>query len=195
MWRTSVQQTDLPTSLRQFVTDVAMWVGKEPEESKLLPKIGESMGMLVANDDWLDPAFARPHPEYYQQYLLYADPDDRFSVVSFVWGPGQHTPIHDHTVWGVIGTLRGAELAQNYELSADGVPHALSEEIELSPGDVEFVSPTIGDVHRVRNALDDRVSISIHAYGANIGKVRRHVFPPEGGAPKDFVSGYANVKA
>ncbi|NNC65509.1 MAG: cysteine dioxygenase [Gammaproteobacteria bacterium] len=172
-----------------------MWVGEEAVESKLLPKIGASMGRLVANDDWLDPAFARPHPEYYQQYLLYADPNDRFSVVSFVWGPGQHTPIHDHTVWGVIGMLRGSELAQNYEIAADGVPHAFSEEIELSPGDVEFVSPTIGDVHRVRNALDDRVSISIHAYGANIGKVKRHVFPPEGGAPKDFVSGYANVEA
>ncbi|NIW25120.1 MAG: cysteine dioxygenase [Gammaproteobacteria bacterium] len=151
------------------------------------------MRTLVAKDDWLEPEFAEPHPKYYQQYLLYADPVDRFSVVSFVWGPGQHTPIHDHTVWGVIGMLRGAELTQNYEISGDGTPNPVAAEIELSPGDVEFVSPTIGDVHRVRNALDDRASISIHAYGANIGKVKRHVFPPEGGAPKEFVSGYANV--
>ena len=190
-----MQETDLPASLRQFVNEATSAIETESEERRLLAKLGESMRALVANDDWLDPAFAQPHPEYYQQYLLYADPDDRFSVVSFVWGPGQQTPIHDHTVWGVIGMLRGAELAQNYEIAADGTPNPLSREIALSPGDVEFVSPTIGDVHRVRNALDDRVSISVHAYGANIGKVRRHVFPPEGGAPKEFVSGYANVEA
>ena len=189
-----MQQNDLSASLGQFVSEVTTLVETERDESRLLPRIGESMRALVAKDDWLDPAFAKYHPRYYQQYLLYADPDGRFSVVSFVWGPGQHTPIHDHTVWGVIGMLRGAEIAQNYEIAADGTPNALSEEIELSPGAVEFVSPTIGDVHRVRNALDDQASISIHAYGANIGKVRRHVFPPEGGAPKEFVSGYSNVE-
>ena len=189
-----MRRDDLPAPLRQFVTEVTSRVETEPEESRLLKQVGQSMRALVASDDWLDPGFARPHPKYYQQYLLYADPDDRFSVVSFVWGPGQHTPIHDHTVWGVIGMLRGAEMAQNYEIAEDGTPRAVTAEIELSPGDVEFVSPTIGDVHRVRNALEDRASISIHAYGANIGKVRRHVFPPEGGAPKEFVSGYANVE-
>ena len=41
---------------------------------------------------------AQPHPQYYQQHLLHCDPLERFSVVSFVWGPGQKTPVHDHTV-------------------------------------------------------------------------------------------------
>ena len=57
----------------------------------------------------------------------------------------------------------------------------------------EAVSPAIGDVHRVRNALADRVSISIHVYGADIGAVRRHVFDARSGAAKAFVSGYANA--
>ena len=188
-----MEQTDLAASLREFVTKVTRRIETDTEESELLPRIGESMRRLVATDDWLDPAFARPHPRYYQQYLLYADPDDRFSVVSFVWGPGQGSPIHNHTVWGVIGMLRGAEITQNYEIDADGKPHAVSEERELAPGDVEFVSPTIGDVHRVRNALNDRASVSIHAYGANIGTVKRHIFGPRGGPPREFVSGYANV--
>jgi predicted metal-dependent enzyme (double-stranded beta helix superfamily) len=63
----------------------------------------------------------------------------------------------------------------------------------LRPGDVDAVSPAIGDIHRVANTYDDRVSISIHAYGANIGRVRRHVFDLETGAVKEFVSGYANA--
>jgi len=184
----------LPAPLQRFVDEVNGLLETQHDESRLLPQVGDAMRTLVSSDDWLDPVLAKPHPEYYQQYLLYADPQDRFSVVSFVWGPGQQTPIHDHTVWGVIGVLRGAELCQAYEIAGDGKPHAAGEELRLEPGAVEFVSPTIGDVHKVRNALDDQVSISIHAYGANIGKVKRHVFPPEGGAPKEFVSGYSNAR-
>jgi predicted metal-dependent enzyme (double-stranded beta helix superfamily) len=181
-------------SLRQFVSEVNTLLAMDDEESSFLPKVGAAMRALVARDDWLDPAFAQPDFQFYRQYLLYVDPDDRFSVVSFVWGPGQHTPIHDHTVWGVIGMLRGAELTQSYEVAADGTPRASGEELMLEPGSVAFVSPAIGDVHKVRNACNDRVSISIHAYGADIGKVRRHVFAPEGGEPQEFVSGYANAE-
>src|SRR3546814_9556739 len=111
------------------------------------------------HDYWLDPAGTVPPPAHYQQYLLHLDPGGRFSVVSFVWGPGQRTPIHDHTVWGVIGMLRGAEIGTRYRLQddhravPDGPPH------RLQAGQVEQVSPSVGDVHRVQNASDDQVAI------------------------------------
>jgi predicted metal-dependent enzyme (double-stranded beta helix superfamily) len=54
------------------------------------------------------------------------------------------------------------------------------------------VSPRIGDIHRVANALSDRVSISIHVYGANIGAVERSTFDTQG-TPTRFVSGYSNT--
>jgi predicted metal-dependent enzyme (double-stranded beta helix superfamily)/rhodanese-related sulfurtransferase len=149
---------------------------------------------LVAHDDWLPTEYAQPNPERYQQFLLYADPDDRFSVVSFVWGPGQATPIHDHTVWGMIGMLRGAELCQHFAKTPQGQWQPSGEQSRLEAGDVEAVSPTIGDVHRVWNAHANQTSISIHVYGANIGKVSRHVFH-EDGTVKDFISGYSNAKA
>lgn len=178
--------------LRQFVDKVTALVDAGTDEPRLLPAAREAMKELIASDDWLPEEMTRPHPQYYQQYLLYADPRDRFSVVSFVWGPGQKTPVHDHTVWGVIGLLRGGERAAPYKLQ-DGRIVQAGDEVILKPGDVEMVSPAIGDIHTVSNAYDDRVSISIHAYGANIGKVRRHVFDPQTGAAKDFVSGYANA--
>jgi predicted metal-dependent enzyme (double-stranded beta helix superfamily) len=182
-----------PNPLERFVRALeASWDETGGDEAALLPRVEALMRELVARDDWLDPARARPHPQYYQQHLLHADSADRFSVVSFVWGPGQATPIHDHTVWGVIGMLRGAERSQPYALDPDGTPRPHGPEELLRPGDVSSVSPRIGDVHRVSNAFDDRVSISIHAYGGNIGRIRRHVFPPEGGPAKDFVSGYAS---
>jgi predicted metal-dependent enzyme (double-stranded beta helix superfamily) len=152
-----------------------------------------AMQELVATDDWLPEAMAQSHPIHYQQHLLYADPRDRFSVVSFVWGPGQRTPIHNHTVWGVIGVLRGAEYSQRFDISAAGAPRPVGHEERLSAGAVDIVSPTHGDVHLVRNAFDDRVSISIHLYGGNIGKIQRSVFDPATGQPKEFVSGYSSA--
>jgi 3-mercaptopropionate dioxygenase len=64
----------------------------------------------------------------------------------------------------------------------------------LVRGEVDAVSPTIGDLHRVSNAHSDRVSISIHVYGADIGAVRRSVYQ-EDGSRKPFISGYADAPA
>jgi 3-mercaptopropionate dioxygenase len=190
-----MQINNMPIALNQFIHEVNKLLDENLPENELHPQVGVAMKALVANDNWLDQQYAQPHPQYYQQYLLYADPDDRFSVVSFVWGPGQHTPIHDHTVWGVVGMLRGLEQAVNYEISPDGTPTPVGTTMTLTPGDIALVSPMMGDVHKVQNALDDQVSISIHVYGGNIGNIKRHVFPEQGGAAKDFISGYANAAA
>jgi len=147
---------------------------------------------LVAHDDWLPPEFAQPHPQYYQQYLLHLDAAQRYSVVSFVWGPGQKTPIHNHTVWALIGMMRGSERAENFALPEPGKPMQRLKTDVLAPGDIDMVSPRLGDIHRVSNVFDDRVSISIHVYGGNIGKIARHVFDATGGVRKPFISGYSN---
>lgn len=163
------------------------------DEPELLAQARPMLAELVSHDDWLAPGHALPHPAYYQQYLLHLCPAGRYSVVSFVWGPGQQTPVHDHTVWGLIGMLRGSEVSTAFVPAENGPGLVAGESTVLRPGMVEAVSPRIGDVHQVRNAHDDRVSISIHVYGADIGKVRRHVFDPATGQAKSFVSGYANA--
>ena len=177
--------------LRDFVIAFGRLLETTPDEAKILSRGGALLGQLVARDDWLPEAFAQPHPDHYQQFLLHADSTERFSVVSFVWGPGQATPIHDHTVWGLVGMLRGAEESQAYG-EKDGGWAPQGRAVRLSPGDVEPVSPRVGDVHRVRNLFEDRVSVSIHVYGANIGAVRRHTYSAEGGR-KAFVSGYSSA--
>ena len=163
------------------------------KEDRLLDEGGKLLGELVRHDDWLPEEWAKPHPEYYQQHLLYCDPLERFSVVSFVWGPGQKTPVHDHTVWGLIGVLRGAETCRRFSFADTGKPMVAGDAQHAPVGTVECVSPTVGDLHEVANAYDDRVSVSIHVYGANIGAVARHVYDAATGKEKDFVSGYASA--
>ncbi|CAD5109522.1 cysteine dioxygenase family protein [Zestomonas carbonaria] len=177
--------------LRTFIGALAELLDSHPDEATTLEHGGDLLRQLVSHDDWLPEEFAQPDPQRYQQYLLHADSRQRFSIVSFVWGPGQSTPVHDHRVWGLIGMLRGAEYSQGFARAEDGVLHPEGAAVRLAPGQVEAVSPRIGDIHRVSNAYADRVSISIHVYGANIGAVRRAVYL-EDGSEKPFISGYSN---
>ncbi|MBU3620815.1 hypothetical protein [Polynucleobacter sp. CS-Odin-A6] len=178
--------------LLTFVKSLATLLETNPSEALIFSQGGKLLENLIREDDWLPHEFCKPHPQYYQQYLLYADPLDRFSVVSFVWGPGQKTPLHNHTVWGMIGQLRGQERSSNYYQQADG-SYAADESFVCTPGQVASVSPNTHDIHIVENALHDQTSISIHVYGGNIGRIQRAVFDPATGVEKLFISGYANT--
>ena len=186
--------TEPISPLRDFIVAMTKLVERELDENKLIIESKKYLTTLISTDTWLPEFCTVPHPDYYQQYLLHTDPLERFSVVSFVWGPGQKTPIHDHTVWGLIGMLRGAEKGQRYTQDASGKLVAVGSEAVLKQGDIEGVSPTLGDIHIVKNAFDDQTSISIHVYGANIGAVTRHVYEEGSNKVKKFVSGYSSTQ-
>jgi predicted metal-dependent enzyme (double-stranded beta helix superfamily) len=174
--------------LRDFVVAMTRLVGRAEDEPTLLREGRALLSGLIARDDWLPEACSKPRADRYAQYLLHCDPLERFSVVSFVWGPGHRTPVHDHTVWGLVGQLRGAERCEEVRLDG-GQPLVTGQAHVMQQGDIEAVSPTVGDWHRVSSARADGPSVSIHVYGANIGAVRRHRLDGEGRII-DFVSGY-----
>lgn len=179
--------------LRHFIGSLSELLEQHPEESALIDRGQGLLRGLVAHDDWLPEELAQPDPTRYQQYLLHCDSRQRFSIVSFVWGPGQRTPIHDHRVWGLIGMLRGAEYSQAFARSEQGPLVPDGAPVRLDPGHVEAVSPHIGDIHQVSNAFDNQISISIHVYGGNIGAVKRAVYAVDG-SEKPFISGYSNTR-
>ena len=181
--------------LRAFVREFTTLVERHgADEARMLDDGERLLGALIATDDWLPEACARPSDDGYRQYLLHCDPLERFSVASFVWRPGQKTPVHDHTVWGLVGVMRGEERCEEYADPVAGRALAKTGEHRVTPGQVDSVSPRIGDVHVVSNAGDTETAISIHVYGANIGAVRRHVFDAASGAPREFISGYHNTE-
>ncbi len=173
--------------LREFVVGMTQLVERHgADEPRMLDEGERLLKGLIVNDDWLPDEFAAPSKDSYRQYLLYCDPRERFSIASFVWMPGHRTPIHDHTVWGLVGVMRGQECCEEFDLSV-----RKTNTHHSSAGEVDRVSPTVGDIHVVSNAGKE-VAVSIHVYGANIGAVRRHVYDPATGEAKEFVSGYHN---
>jgi predicted metal-dependent enzyme (double-stranded beta helix superfamily) len=179
------------TPLRDFITAMTRLVDRTDDEPTLLREGRQHLAALLADDGWLPEAWAAPRTDRYAQHLLHCDPLERFSVVSFVWGPGQRTPVHDHTVWGLVGILRGAERCDEFRME-EGRPVDAGSHHVMRQGDIEAVSPAVGDWHRVSSARDDGLSVSIHVYGANIGAVRRHRLDEQGRCI-EFVSGYDNA--
>ncbi|KXV29076.1 cysteine dioxygenase family protein [Gluconobacter japonicus] len=177
--------------LREFVSGFTRLFEIHSDAASIQKAGAELLKTLVSRDDWLPESYTRPHPERYNQYLLHCDPLERFSVVSFVWGPGQKTPLHDHRVWGLIGMLRGKESETQFTRRDDG-SFEKGETDFLEPGEVAFLAPGVNDYHLVANALSDQTSISIHVYGANIGGVSRAVYDETSGIEKSFISGYSS---
>jgi predicted metal-dependent enzyme (double-stranded beta helix superfamily) len=177
--------------LREAVIGLTRIAEMGVPEAVFLERARPVLADLLAHDDWLPGRYAQPSPERYQQYLLHCDPLERLSIVSFVWGPGQGTPVHNHGVWGMVGVLRGVERSVQYTRRADGSLEPGEEQV-ARPGDIAFVSPSIGDIHQVFNAAPDQVTVSIHVYGGNIGRVRRNVFDPSDGSTSAFVSRYGD---
>lgn len=171
-----------------FVRDMTALVRQaQGDEARILQQGRELLGALVARDDWLPPRFSEMNAGHFMQYLLHEDNTVPLSIISAVWGPGQSATPHNHTTWGVIGQLRGAELTREYEPPRDGLALNLRSESVLLPGQTAVVSPTVGDVHEVKNVADG-VSVSIHVYGAYLPAIehRRRRFDATTGVARPF---------
>jgi 3-mercaptopropionate dioxygenase len=178
----------------QFTREVdALIRGQEPPDV-LIGRIQPLLRRLLASPHWLDERYRRPVPgKPYTQYLLYMPPDEVWSVVSFVWPGGASTPVHDHDTWGVIGVYQGQERETRYHIvegsiAAGRVRLEETATATLHAGEVGWVVPP-DDVHRVSNDGAE-LAVSVHVYGTNIGRQKRHIIDLSTGAVRDFVSGY-----
>ena len=175
----------------QFLDTMDALVMRTSHEPSVLGEGEAALKSLITHDDWLPAQYALPVAERYQSYALYIDPLARYSVTSFVWAPGQCTAIHNHTVWGLVGVLRGAERCE--EFPAPGVATMVCNHAhDLPRGQIDRVSPAIGDWHRVSNAAVDQTTVSIHVYGADIGRVNRCFWDAAAQQMMPMISGYSN---
>ena len=106
----------------------------------------------------------------YKRHLLYADPEQQFSILAIVWNPGQHTAIHGHTAWGAVGVYEGSPYCEIFDTATQDRPCMQLEptmKLRLKAGDMATVQPGIDDVHRIGND-GIRKAITIHIYGRDL---------------------------
>jgi predicted metal-dependent enzyme (double-stranded beta helix superfamily) len=134
--------------------------------------VAARLGRLLRERDWLPSEHQLPGIDAYRQHLLYVSPTRRLSVVALVWLPGQHTPIHDHVSWCVVGVYRGLEEETRYRLvERDGREYLQpAGSVVAVPGHVEALVPPAEDIHSV-SAGGGGLTVSIHVYGADIERL------------------------
>ena len=113
-----IERDPVPAALRRFIWDIQSMVELAESEREILLIGRDLMARLIATDDWLPTAFAVPNPAGGQQFQIYRDGLERFSVVSTVLWGGAFVAISQPSVWEIAGVLRGAVTREQF----DGFP-------------------------------------------------------------------------
>ena len=107
--------------------------------------------------------------DHYARRELYQSEKHGYSVVAMTWGPGQGTPVHDHSgLWCVEGVWDGELEIVQYELlerDGDRFHFRAAGGMHAGPGSAGSLIPP-HEYHTIRNASDSNVAISLHIYKA-----------------------------
>lgn len=107
----------------------------------------------------------------YARHLLYGDPEGRYEVVMMVWGPGQQTPVHDHSgIWCVEGVVEGVIDVTRFDITEtireDVVRMKTTEVIHAGLGQCGALIPPV-EYHRIANPYRE-TALTMHVYGGRM---------------------------
>jgi predicted metal-dependent enzyme (double-stranded beta helix superfamily) len=188
----SLPQPELQAVCRQWSTEVkaidqtesrmAFFEGKLPELlSRRTVFEGILRGILSGN----------PYPDLRQETLfeneliLFRDPGQMFSLRLYVFGPGEYTPVHDHTSWGVSGSAFGKLEVVRYRReglgpASEGGRLAVAGANVLVPGEIESTLPLDKGIHRTGNPVDG-ITLMVSVYGRPLRRLYIQYFNIETG--------------
>ena len=110
-----------------------------------------------------------PITDHYARREIYRSQAHGYSVVAKTWGPGQGTPVHDHSgLWCVEGVWDGQLEITQYELlerDGDNFRFRAAGGMQAGPGSAGSLIPP-HEYHSIRNASPDAVAVSVHIYKA-----------------------------
>jgi len=119
------------------------------------------------------------------EFCLYRDPGQRFSVWMYLYGPGDYTPVHDHNSWGVSGSALGELEVVRYRREDDGSDPgsarlALAGRRLLQPGQIEVTQAFDEGIHKTGNPSATSL-IMISVYGRTLRRRFLRQFDPDTG--------------
>ena len=110
-----------------------------------------------------------PITDHYARREIYRSQAHGYSVVAMTWGPGQGTPVHDHSgLWCVEGVWDGQLEITQYELlerDGENFRFRAAGGMQAGPGSAGSLIPP-HEYHSIRNASPDAVAVSVHIYKA-----------------------------
>lgn len=169
--------------LHDYVRTIEGVLDRRPSNKVIIREISVATKQLCASDRWLEERFRVGNPDCYTRHLLHRDANNRFVVLALVWMPGQMTPVHDHSCWGVMGLIQNMLEEVCYDRLDDGKRPDYAEleqsrGTDVGQGGVAYLLPPYEEIHRIGNT-SDKPTISLHVYGRDLDEV--NVFDPVSG--------------
>lgn len=138
--------------------------------------------VVASGEQFLGPSFLVPAPDRYARRLMHRAPDNRYTVIAMVWGPGQGTPLHDHAgIWCVECVYRGKIQVTSFSVRGgdpekDLVQFQRETVVMAGVGEAGALIPPF-EYHMIENPTRTP-AVTIHVYGGEMTYC--HVFEPEG---------------
>jgi hypothetical protein len=119
------------------------------------------------------------------EFMLYRDRGQRFSVWMYLYGIGDYTPVHDHNPWGVSGSALGELDVVRYRREDDDSDPgssrlALAGRTLLQPGQTEVTRAFDEGIHKTGNPSAASL-IMISVYGRTLRRRFLRQFDPDTG--------------
>ena len=159
----------VPYKFDDFISDLELITSVGSTDEDKIRRIQKKLRLLISTGNFLPSEARTPALQRYARHLVHEDPKKRFILVSLVWSPGQGTPIHDHSTWGVAGVVENELRIVNYDRMDDGTKAGYADlreasAIEAPAGTVTYILPPNDVIHLIENPTD-RTTISLHVYG------------------------------
>ena len=123
--------------------------------------------LIRDHDVQLPDCVHEPIVDHYARRELYRSSRHGYSVVAMTWGPGQGTPVHDHSgLWCVEGVWDGQlEITQYELLERDGERFRFRAAggMQAGPGSAGSLIPP-HEYHTIRNPDPGAVAVTLHIY-------------------------------
>lgn len=136
---------------------------------------GEILAEIAAGGAAADP---RGEAIFDNEVVLYRDPARVFSLRLYLFGPGDRTPVHDHSSWGVSGPALGELEWVRYRLEAPPARLCALPPRRLSPGEVETTLPLEAGIHRT-GSPGPGSALMVSVYGPPIRRLFLNFYEPE----------------
>lgn len=148
--------------LNQLIDDVEKLCGLgDFERGRALR---ESLNRAIKNLEWLKPEFRVPSENSYSKYLIYADRDERFCIVSLVWDLNQRSPVHSHYAWCAYGVAKGALAETLYSFDPNTKSAIKTKSVLRDEGYTSYAPKGVTYIHQLGNDIPT-LALSIHIYG------------------------------
>src|SRR5688500_11509126 len=155
----------------------------QANEHAVTAALRNSLCALIRDPDvHLPDCVFEPIQDHYARREIYRSAEHGYSVVAMTWGPGQGTPIHDHSgLWCVEGVWDGELEITQYELlerEGERFRFRAAGGMHAGPGSAGSLIPP-HEYHTIGNVSSEAVAVSLHIYKAPMESCA--MFVPEQG--------------